>query len=124
MGSLEELADTAEALLILPRNTGRRIGMVGGGGGTSVAATDACAAVGLTVPPFDDALRNRLAEILPLAGTMMRNPVDVGVPLVPPDVFQKDAGDGRGGGERGHGHRDAAAILRAGRALPDAGATG
>jgi NAD(P)-dependent dehydrogenase (short-subunit alcohol dehydrogenase family) len=62
--------------------------MVGGGGGASVAATDACAAVGLTVPPFDDALRARLAEILPLAGTMMRNPVDVGVPLVPPNVFQ------------------------------------
>lgn len=88
VGSLEELADTAEALLALPRETGRRIGMVGGGGGTSVAATDACAAAGLTVPPFDDALRARLAEILPLAGTMMRNPVDVGVPLVPPDVFQ------------------------------------
>jgi len=89
VGSLEELADTAEALLILPRHTGRRIGMVGGGGGTSVAATDACAAVGLSVPPFDDALRSKLAEILPLAGTMMRNPVDVGVPLVPPDVFRR-----------------------------------
>ena len=89
VGSLEELADTAEALLVLPRHTGRRIGMVGGGGGTSVAATDACAAVGLSVPPFDDSLRSRLAEILPLAGTMMRNPVDVGVPLVPPDVFRR-----------------------------------
>ena len=89
VGSLEELADTAEALLMLPRNMGRRIGMVGGGGGTSVAATDACASVGLSVPPFNDALRDRLAEILPLAGTMMRNPVDVGVPLVPPDVFRR-----------------------------------
>jgi acyl-CoA synthetase (NDP forming) len=89
VGSLEELADTAEALLMLPRHTGRRIGMVGGGGGTSVAATDACASVGLSVPPFDDALRAKLAEILPLAGTMMRNPVDVGVPIVPPDVFKR-----------------------------------
>ncbi len=87
--SLEELADTAEALLILPRNTGRRIGMIGGGGGTSVAATDTCASVGLTIPPFDDKIRAKLAEILPLAGTMMRNPVDVGVPLVPPDVFRR-----------------------------------
>ncbi len=86
--NLEELADTAEALLILPRETGRRIGMVGGGGGTSVAATDACASVGLEIPPFDDAMRNRLLELLPIAGTMMRNPVDVGVPLVPPPVFQ------------------------------------
>jgi len=88
VGSLEEMADTAEALLMLPRHTGRRIGMVGGGGGTSVAATDACAAVGLALPPFDDAMRKRLLELLPVAGTMMRNPVDVGVPLVPPEVFQ------------------------------------
>ncbi|MGA2284843.1 MAG: CoA-binding protein [Dehalococcoidia bacterium] len=87
-GSLEELADTAEALLVLPRETGRRIGMVGGGGGTSVAATDACAAVGLEIPPFDDAMRRRLLELLPIAGTMMRNPVDVGVPVVPPPVFR------------------------------------
>ncbi len=86
-GSLEELADTAEALLVLPPETGRRIGMVGGGGGTSVAATDACAAVGLEVPPFDDVMRRRLLELLSIAGTMMRNPVDVGVPLVPPPVF-------------------------------------
>lgn len=87
-GSLEELADTAEALLILPRETGRHIGMVGGGGGTSVAATDACAAVGLEVPPFGEEMRRRLLELLPVAGTMMRNPVDVGVPLVMPPVFQ------------------------------------
>jgi acyl-CoA synthetase (NDP forming) len=63
--------------------------MVGGGGGISVAVTDACAQVGLEVPPFDEAMRRRLAEILPPAGTMMRNPVDVGVPIVPPDMFRR-----------------------------------
>ncbi len=89
VGSLEELADTAEALLMLPPNTGLRLGVIGGGGGTSVAATDACAAAGLTIPPFDDTIRSKLAEILPMAGTMMRNPVDVGVPLVAPDMFQR-----------------------------------
>jgi acyl-CoA synthetase (NDP forming) len=89
VGSLQELADTTQALLTLPRTTGRRIGMVGGGGGTSVAATDACAQVGLEVPPFDEAMRQRLARILPPAGTMMRNPVDVGVPIVPPDTFRR-----------------------------------
>jgi acyl-CoA synthetase (NDP forming) len=89
VGSLEELADTAEALLILPKKTGRQLGVIGGGGGTSVAATDACAAVGLRIPPFDDSIRSKLAEILPMAGTMMRNPVDVGVPLVQPEMFRR-----------------------------------
>jgi acyl-CoA synthetase (NDP forming) len=86
--SLEELADTAEALLTLPPSTGRRIGMIGGGGGISVTAADACASVGLDIPPFDEEVRERLAQILPPAGTATRNPVDLGAPIVPLPIFQ------------------------------------
>ena len=86
---LEELADTVLALLHLPASTGQRVGVVGGGGGISVAAADACDRVGLGVPPFDDSVQQKLREILPAAGTSVRNPVDIGVPLVPPQVFER-----------------------------------
>ena len=86
---LEELADTVLAFLHLPASTGRRVGVVGGGGGISVAAADACDRVGLEVPPFDDGVQKKLWEILPVAGTSVRNPVDIGVPLVPPQAFER-----------------------------------
>jgi acyl-CoA synthetase (NDP forming) len=86
---LEELGDTVLAFLHLPASTGRRVGVVGGGGGISVAAADACDRVGLDVPPFDDGVQRKLWEILPVAGTSVRNPVDIGVPLVPPQAFER-----------------------------------
>ena len=86
--SLEELADATVALLNLPPTTGRRVGVVGGGGGVSVAAADACDRAGLEVPPLSDDIQGRLRGILPPAGTAFRNPVDVGVPITPPTVFE------------------------------------
>jgi acyl-CoA synthetase (NDP forming) len=87
--SLEELADTVLAFLHLPASTGRRVGVVGGGGGVSVSAADACDRVGLDVPPFDEDVQQKLRQILPAAGTSLRNPVDIGVPLVPPQAFER-----------------------------------
>jgi acyl-CoA synthetase (NDP forming) len=86
---LEELGDTVLAFLHLPASTGRRVGVVGGGGGISVAAADACDRVGLEIPPFDEGVQRKLWEILPVAGTSVRNPVDIGVPLVPPQAFER-----------------------------------
>jgi acyl-CoA synthetase (NDP forming) len=87
--SLEELGDTAAAFLHLPASTGRRVGVVGGGGGISVAAADVCDRVGLEVPAFDEGVQRKLWEILPAAGTSVRNPVDIGVPLVPAQAFER-----------------------------------
>jgi acyl-CoA synthetase (NDP forming) len=86
---LEELADTVVGFLHLPPSTGRRVGVVGGGGGVSVAAADACDRAGLEVPPFDDDIQRKLWDALPVAGTSVRNPVDIGVPLVPPQTFER-----------------------------------
>ena len=88
VSNLEELADTAQALLTLPLSTGRRIGMVGGGGGISVAAADACSRAGLEIPPFDQKIREKLAKVLPPAGTATGNPVDLGAPIVSPPIFE------------------------------------
>jgi len=86
---LEELGDTVLALLHLPPNTGRRVGVVAGGGGLSVAAADACDRLGLEVPPFEEGAQGRLREAIPAAGTSLRNPLDMGVPLVVAPVFER-----------------------------------
>ena len=87
--SLEELADAAVAFLHLPPSTGRRVGVVGGGGGISVAAADACDRVGLEVPPLSDETQEKLRAVLPPAGTAFRNPVDIGAPIVLPSIFER-----------------------------------
>jgi len=86
---LEELGDTVLAFLHLPPTTGRRVGVVAGGGGLSVAAADACDRLGLEVTAFDDGAQDKLREALPAAGTSLRNPLDMGVPLVPAPIFER-----------------------------------
>lgn len=87
--SMEELADTTVAFLHLPPTTGHRVAVIGGGGGISVAASDACEHVGLSVPPFAPEVREQLRLILPPAGTSIRNPVDVGAPIIPPQALYR-----------------------------------
>ncbi len=87
--SMEELIDTTVAFLHLPPTTGRRVAVIGGGGGISVAASDACEHVGLDVPPFAAAVREQLRSLLPPAGTSIRNPIDIGAPVIPPEAWHK-----------------------------------
>ncbi len=87
--SLEEMADATVAFLNLPLTTGRRLGVIGGGGGISVAAADACDRVGLEIPLLSSEDQQKLRGILPPAGTAFRNPVDIGAPIVPPPVFER-----------------------------------
>jgi acyl-CoA synthetase (NDP forming) len=54
-----------------------------------VAAADACEQVGLSVPPFAAEIQEQLSQILPPAGTSIRNPIDVGVPIMPPVLIEK-----------------------------------
>lgn len=80
--SMEELADTILAFQYLPRLEGNRVaiiaGISGAGGGACVAASDACVSQGLEVPPLAEETRARLKAVLPAAGSILRNPVDVG----------------------------------------------
>lgn len=80
--SHEELVDTILAFQHYPQFMGNRIGVIaglyGGGGGASVVSSDACISQGLEVPSFSEKTRSELKAILPHAGSIFRNPLDMG----------------------------------------------
>ena len=88
VNSLEELLDTTLAFLHLGRHRGRKVAVVGGGGGITVTATDICERVGLSVPLFPLKIQRKLAAVVPKVGTSIRNPVDVGLPYPPPAILR------------------------------------
>ena len=71
----KELIDLAQASLARNLPRGRRIAVVGDGGGHGVVAADVCAGFGLDVPPLSPGLVERLAAVLPPTA-VTRNPVD------------------------------------------------
>ncbi len=78
--SLEEIVDQLVALEYLkPRPNGGKVAIIGRGGGPGVVATDMCEKVGLKVPPFSPDTRAKLERITTEAGSMARNPIEVGV---------------------------------------------
>lgn len=78
--SLEEAVEQMVALVNLPPIRGRRVGLVGRGGGIGVVATDMSEAYGLSVPQFTPETREQLAKITPAEmGSSVRNPVEIGL---------------------------------------------
>jgi acyl-CoA synthetase (NDP forming) len=76
---MEELVDQAVAFRYLPRLAGPRAGIVGGGGGYSVLASDEVGAAGLEMPTLPADIQQKLHDFTPTAGTSVRNPVDTSV---------------------------------------------
>ena len=80
---VEELTDTLLIFQKLGRLEvkGNGIAVVGGladgGGGISVSASDACAELGLNIPPLSSATGTKLTNLLGRVGSILRNPVDV-----------------------------------------------
>ena len=73
--SPRELIDLAQAELARVKPRGRRVVIVGDGGGHGIVASDIAAAEGLDLPPLSDELQGRIAPHLPDAAPT-RNPVD------------------------------------------------
>jgi len=71
-----ELIDVAHALTARGTLSGRRLGLVGDGGGHGVVAADLAASAGFTVPPLADATQERLLGHLPPMASAT-NPVDL-----------------------------------------------
>lgn len=85
--SIEELVDVLLALVHLPPCTGRGVALMGGAGGTSVTGTDVCVRAGLDVPDISEPIQRELRTFVGVAGTSVRNPIDVGMQVREPEDF-------------------------------------
>ena len=74
--TIDEMFDVAACLDAQPLPAGRRVAIVTNAGGPGILAVDACESAGLTVAPFPEATRARLAAFLPSAASTS-NPVDM-----------------------------------------------
>ena len=75
--SMNELVDAILAFYHLPGPSGKGVFLVGGGGGNSVLHADACIREGLDVPSLSGANMERLRRIVPVAGNIAGNPLDL-----------------------------------------------
>ncbi|HWR70915.1 MAG TPA: CoA-binding protein [Dehalococcoidia bacterium] len=76
--SLEELVDVMVTLYLLPTPQGRRLSIVGAGGGSTVLATDDWARNGFVLPQLPSAIYEELKRSIPNeAGLILHNPVDL-----------------------------------------------
>ncbi|MHA1264019.1 MAG: CoA-binding protein [Candidatus Helarchaeota archaeon] len=60
---------------------GRRIGVVGGGGGNTVASADILSRYGFELPVLQKEVRQRITEIIGEVGVIVRNPIDLNVSI-------------------------------------------
>ncbi len=74
--TMNEVSDIIQGLARIKKPQGRRVAIIGRGGGIGVVATDICERAGLKVPPFSIETRQRLLQISPEAGAGVRNPVE------------------------------------------------
>lgn len=75
-GTVEELIDYLLGLAYLKPGPGRRLAMVGAGGGRSVLTADLCEEAGLTVPPLPPDVEAKVVERAPGLAGWVTNPVD------------------------------------------------
>ena len=74
--SIEEMIDVLVTLLFLPLPRGKNAVLFGAGGGASVLIADEFESRGLRVPPLPPELIAQIREFTPIAGNILRNPVD------------------------------------------------
>lgn len=75
--SLEDMTDVLLAFRHLGTPAGRRVAVIGTGGGISVWAADSFARVGLELPPLTEETQANLRAFIPEAGNIIKNPVDI-----------------------------------------------
>ena len=77
--SVEELMDLATAFRFSPTVRGRRVGVAGGAGGSSVLAADQCEQAGLDVVPLSQSFRMELKSKGVSVWDWLSNPADISI---------------------------------------------
>jgi acetate---CoA ligase (ADP-forming) len=85
----EELIDTIVGFSCLPSGTGPGVAFISGGGAGTVVGADACERAGMHLPSFSAGAAAKLNELLPSAGTIAKNPLDIGTPHPPLEQLTK-----------------------------------
>ena len=89
VNSLEELIDTTLIFQHISSSCGRRIAVIGTGGGTGVATADACERAGLLVPAFNTKTLEQIQTLIPPIGASFQNPIDLGNPWTSPSTYRR-----------------------------------
>lgn len=76
VSNIEEMIDVLVTLLFLPLPRGKNALLFGAGGGASVLIADEFENRGLRVPPLPPETIAQIREFTPIAGNILRNPVD------------------------------------------------
>ncbi|UCG84226.1 MAG: CoA-binding protein [Dehalococcoidia bacterium] len=82
--SIDEMAEVTMALIRLKSSAGKRVAVIGAGGGDSVATGDIVANEGLHMPAISPQTRKRLLDYLSLVNQGVSNPLDI--PMVFGDI--------------------------------------
>lgn len=89
VNTLCELVDMMVTFQFLRRPSGKRVAMVGGGGGASVMATDACALGGFSLPTIPSEVSKEMRSVLDSdTGLILTNPIELNMS---PEVSYKMA---------------------------------
>lgn len=92
VNSLEEMAETTMTFLLVRPPQGKRVAVLGMGGGVSVYAADSCGRAGLDVPLLSQATRDELKELITEAGSSIRNPIDTSATFFDISLLEKTLG--------------------------------
>lgn len=89
VSSLEEMADVTAAFHYLGKSAGKRVAVIGTGGGIGVAAADSCSQAGLDLVSLPAEVTQKLREFIPPAGNMIRNPIDAHILFIELETLGK-----------------------------------
>jgi len=79
----------ASLFAYMPFPKGKKVGIVGLGGGASVLSADDCVKAGLFLPPLSEEIKERLRRFTTTAGNILGNPVDTQSFSIGPKAFSE-----------------------------------
>ena len=84
-----EMAQVAQAFILLPKRDYRGVSVVGGGGALGVTAGDTAEPYGFELPILPTNIQEQIMAILPKPGSSASNPIDAANPGVPPEILKE-----------------------------------